>query len=274
VDTSAGEWTKSITYFSVDKVDTARWLDGMATDMPFADINRAKFEQGIEMAGIGYRYTLEELGQAMMIPGLNLTAERAEAARRTSEEHIDRVVRIGDHDKGFTGLLNNPNVPQVTAQADGDGNSALWSTKTADQIIRDVQNALTGVYQGSATVEMADTVLLPIAAMQLISNIRIPNTPISALDYLTKYNLYTMTTGTPLVIRGILNLDVLGAGGTGRMMVYRRDPRVVKFHLPMPHRFLPVWQTGPMTFDIPGIMRMGAVEIRRPLACRYVDGIS
>ena len=95
VDTSASEWAKSVTYFSLDKVGQADWLDGAATDMRFADVNRNKFEQGIEMAGIGYRYTLEEIGQAMMIPGLNLTAERAEAARRAYEEFMDKLARLG-----------------------------------------------------------------------------------------------------------------------------------------------------------------------------------
>ena len=78
IDNSAGEWAKSVTYYSLDKVGQAHWINHTASDIPYADINRNKFEQGIEMAGIGYTYTLEELGQAMMIPGLNLTAERAE----------------------------------------------------------------------------------------------------------------------------------------------------------------------------------------------------
>jgi hypothetical protein len=273
VDTSASEWAKSVTYFSLDKVGEAQWFDGMATNMPLADINRAKYEQGIEMAGIGYRYTLEELGQAMMIPGLNLSSERAEAARRSYEEFMDRLARIGDARKQVTGLLNNATVTQVDAIADGTGSSALWSNKTADQMIRDVQNALTAVYEGSNTVEMADTVLLPISNMELLANTRVPNTFGNALDYLMKYNLYTHTTGAPLTIRGILNLNNLGVGGTGRMVAYRRDPRVVKLHVPMVHRFLPVWQTGPITYDIPGIFRVGSVEIRRPGAFTYVDGI-
>ncbi len=274
IDTSAPEWAKSVTYFSIDKVGSADWFDGMATDMRVADINRNKFEQGIEMAGIGYRYTLEEIGQAMMVPGLNLTIERAEAARRAYEEFMDKVARNGDPHKNFTGLINNVNVPTVTAIADGTGSSALWTAKTADQMIRDVQGVLTGVYEGSLTVEMADTVLLPVDAMNTLSITRIPNTPMTALEYLAKNNLYTFTTGAPLTIRGILNLSSAGAGGTGRMIAYRKDPRVLKLHVPMVHRFLPVWQTGPITFDIPGIFRTGGVEVRRPLAMRYVDGIT
>src|SRR5499427_2227389 len=125
IDTSAGEWAKSVTYFSLDKVGQAQWLSHVATDMPYADINRGKFEQGIELAGIGYNYTLEELGQAMMIPGLNLPAERAEAARFSSEMFLDNHAYRGDASKSITGLFNNPNVTVVTA-ATGASGSSHW----------------------------------------------------------------------------------------------------------------------------------------------------
>jgi hypothetical protein len=57
------------------------------------------------------------------------------------------------------------------------------------------------------------------------------------------------------------------------MVAYRRDPSVVKMYMPMPFRFLPVWQTGPIIFEVPGIFRLGGVDVRRPKAMRYVDGI-
>lgn len=273
IDTSANEWARSVTFYSMDRAGLADWFDANATSLPLADVTRDRREQGIEMAAIGYRYNLEELGVAMLVPGTNLSTERAEAARRAYEEFIDRLVRIGDRRKNLSGLFNNPYVTRITAIADGTGSSALWSTKTADQIIRDVQNALIQVYSGSNTVEMADTVLLPISAMNLLASIRVPNTYGNALEYLTKYNLYTHSTQQQLTILGVLGLDTAGTGGTSRMIVYRRDPQILKLHLPMPHRFLPVWQTGPMVFDIPGIFRVGSVEIRRPNAVAYIDGI-
>lgn len=273
IDTSASEWAKSITYYSIDRVGNADWYDGSASVMPMADINRDKREQGVEMAAIGYRYNLEELGVAMMIPGMNLSSERAEAARRAYEEFVDRLVRVGDPRKKITGLFNNVFVTQTDAPAVGSGSSALWTAKNADQMIADVQLGLTNVYEGSNTVEMADTVLLPISNIQLLANTRVSNTYGNALDYLMRYNLWTATTGQQLTILGSLNLNNAGVGSTGRMVVYRRDPQVLKLHLPMPHRFLPVFQTGPMTYDIPGIFRVGSVEVRRPGAMQYIDGI-
>lgn len=274
VDESANEWAKSVTFFSMDKVGQAAWFHHMGTDMRLADVVRTKYEQGIEMAGIGYRYDLEELGQAMMIPNLNLTPEKAEAARRAYEEFVDKVAITGDTAKGWTGLINDANVTRADAPNDGTGSSRLWSTKTAALILRDINDAITGVYTGSNTVEMADTVLLPIAAFATLANLQLPNTSMTVLEYIKQNNVYTAITGLPLTIRGIIDLATAGSGGTGRMVVYKRDPRIVKMHIPMRHRFLPVWQTGPITFDVPGIFRLGGVEIRRPGAFRYVDGIS
>jgi hypothetical protein len=68
-------------------------------------------------------------------------------------------------------------------------------------------------------------------------------------------------------------LDTAGAGGTARMVAYRRDPNVVKLHIPMPHRFLPVWQSGPIRWEVPGIFRLGGTDVRRPKEMLYVDGL-
>jgi hypothetical protein len=93
------------------------------------------------------------------------------------------------------------------------------------------------------------------------------------LDYLATKNVYTQITGRPLTIRALRGLETAGQGGSGRMVAYRRDPQVLKMHIPMPHQFLPVMQTGPMVFDVPGIFRVAGLEVRRPKAVRYVDGI-
>lgn len=276
VDTSANEWAKSVTYYSSDKVGRAGWFHSQAKDIHIADIERTKNEVGIEMADIGYRWTLEELGQAMMIPGTNLGPDRAEAALRAYEEFVDDAVLRGKAEKSFSGFMNYPGVTTVTAQAGVGG--VTWALKAttatgADEIIRDVNDAITNVYTSTLQVELADTILLPLTQMTQISTLRIPNTAMSVLEYLRLHNVYTQITGQPLTIRGVRGLETAGAGPSARMIAYRRDPQIVKVHIPMTHRFLPVWQTGPMIFDVPGIFRFAGVEIRRPKSVRYVDGI-
>lgn len=272
VDTSAPEWAKSITYFSLDKVGRAAWFNHAATDMRLADVTREKHETTVELAGIGYRWTIEEIAQAQML-NISLPTEKAEACRRAYEEFVDEVAINGDTSKNFLGLANQSAVTQVDAAYTGTGSSPAWSDKSNAQIIKDFNDALTGVYTSTLQVEMADTVLLPVAAMTFIASKQMDNTTMTLLEWIKKNNVYTSVTGQPLTVRAVRGLETAGEGSTGRMIVYRRDPQVLKMHIPMPHRFLPVWQTGPLTFDVPGIFRLGGLEVRRPSAMRYVDHI-
>jgi len=272
VDEAAPEWTKSITFFSVDKVGAADWFHANATDVPLADIERSKFEQGVEMAAVGYRYNLEEIANAIQM-GINLDTSRASAALRAYEEFVERVAFTGDTDKGWLGLANQTVVTRVTAAADGTGSSSLWTAKTDDLVARDLNDQLTAVYTTSYQAEVADTILLPITRFTYLATKRLANMNMTLLQYIQQSNAFTALTGRPLTIRSIFGLDTAGQGGTARAIFYRRDPNVLKMHLPMRHRFLPVWQRGPLVFDVPGIFRLGGVEVRRPVAMRYLDGI-
>lgn len=274
VDTSAPEWIQSVTYFSMDGVGQAQWFNGLAQDVPKVEVTREKFETGVHMAAIGYGYTLEELGTAQLY-GMNLSADKATLARRTAEEKIDAVAFVGDATKGFTGLVNAATPTATTAPADGTGSATTFASKTPDQILRDVNGQLTGIFTGTLGAEIADTILMPYSVLLDLSTRRIDAVnQTTILEWIERNNIYTRTTGGALTIRGVFGyLDTAGASSTKRMVTYRRSPEVLKMHVPMPFRFLPVWQTGPIKFDVPGIFRLGGVDIRRPKAVRYLDGI-
>ena len=274
VDTTANQWAKSITFFSVNMVGAADWFSGSASDIPLADINRAKFEAGIEMAAVGYRYNLEELGQAMMLPNTNLLTERAAAARRAYEEFMYNIAMYGDTRKNWYGLTNYTTPSIITI-------ATPWATKIANgvasspgsaSLLQDVNGILTNIWQSSLGIEMADTLLLPMAVMSLLASSQLPYTAMTYLDFIQTRNLYTLTTGRPLTIRSVRGLDTAGASGNGRIVAYTRDPDILKIHVPMPHQFLPVWQRGPIVYDVPGIFRTAGLEVRRPGAMRFADG--
>lgn len=273
VDTTAPEWIQSVTYFSSDAAGKAEWFSGKAQDVPHVDIVREKFQTTVSMAAIGYRYDLEEINTAIMY-GVALNADRAVAARRISEEFIEKVAFTGDVSKGFTGLINNGSVTATTAPADGTGSATTFASKTPDQILRDINGQLSGIFTGTLGAEMADTLLLPYAVMIDLATRRIDAVnQTTILEWIERNNIYTRMTGQALTIRGVWGLETAGASSTARMVAYRRDPSVLKLHIPMPFRFLPVWQIGPMLFEVPGTFRLGGVDIRRPKSVRYLDGI-
>lgn len=266
VDTTAHPFAKSVTYFSADKAGAADWLNGNADDVPKADVEWAQFETSVFTAGIGYGYGWEEINQAQML-GIGLTNDKANAARRAAEEMVDRIALEGDATKNFEGLFDHSAVTATPATT-GD-----WAAATPDEIIGDVNDALTNVQVATNNVVMADTLILPYTQFNLIASKRLTDTAMTVLEFIRANNVYSATTGAPLTIRAARKLDTAGVSATARMIAYRRSPEVLKLHMPMPHRFLPVWQSGPLRWDIPGVFRLGGLDIRLPSEISYVDGL-
>ena len=270
IDSSAPPWAKSITVFSTDMVGKADWFSHLAHDIPLADITRGKAEVAIEMAGIGYRYTTEELQQAMVTPNVNLQTDRAAAAKRAAEEFIHATALYGAPQKNWFGLINNPAPAVINV-------GTTWAARVAANqtanILADLNGVLMNVWLASQTVEMADTLLMPLGAMSILSMTQLPNTTMNLMEWVSKNNIVTQQTGRALIIRAVRGLDTAGPAGQSRVIAYRRDPEIVKMHIPMQHQFLEVWRTGPMIYDIPGIFRLAGLEIRRPGGVRYLDGV-
>lgn len=272
-DTSAPEWTPSVTYYSTDQVGAAKWVSGFASDLPNADITREKHKQAIHMAAIGYGYSLEEIGQAQLL-GIPLASEKALAARRAYEEFIDKIAFQGDAAVNFDGFIDHAGVTGSALVAQNAGaTSRLWSAKTADEILIDLNEPLSDTHSVSGTVELADTVLLGVTRYNYIATKpRSANSDTTILEYYLRNNTYTSQTGRPLTVRTLRGLEAAGAGATNRMITYRRSPDVLKLHIPMTHRFLQAQQKGALYIEVPGIFRIGGLEIRRPGAVRYRDG--
>lgn len=281
VDTSGPEWAPGILTYTSDISGQANWQSGYAKDVPLADVSQSQSLRNFQLAAIGYQWNIEEVNSAIQV-GSSLPDRRARAARLAYMKFMYDLTLKGSAEKGLGGLINYSGVTATTAPADGTGSVTTWvdedgvGTKTPAQIVRDINLALQGVYLSTYEQEMADTILLPVEAYNYIAS-----TPYSAttmetiLSFVQRTNIYTLTTGQPLTIRTVRELSTGDAAGTGgRMVAYKNDGDFVKLHLPMPHRFLPVYQDGPLNFTVPGIFRTGGLELLTNAGMRYIDGIS
>lgn len=282
VDTSGPEWSPGILTYTSDMSGRANWQSGYAKDIPLADVNQDTQTKNFQLAAIGYQWNLEEVNTTMGFPGAGLPDRRARAARLAYMKFMYDLTLKGSPEKGMGGLTNYSGVVATNAPADGTSGSTLWvnaagvGQKTPAQIVRDINIALQGISLATFEAELADTILLPVEAFNYIAA-----TPYSAttmetiLSFVMRTNLYTMQTTRPLTIRTVRELGKGSAdGATGRMVAYKNDGEYAKLHLPMPHRFLPVYQDGPLNFAVPGIFRTGGVELLTTVAMRYIDQIS
>lgn len=265
VDNSAPEWIKTVDYYSMDISGKAGWTADRAKDLNMVGTELGKASSSVFMADIGYDYGLEEVNQASML-GMNLPGEKAAAARMIYERTVDNIAFTGDEEKGWKGLFNHA---AVTADSAPTGD---WATATEDQILADINAVITGVFTATNEIAISDTLILPSVKYQFIASKRLGDTGMTILEFIQKANSYTAETGQPLNSRSSRGLNTAGAGGTSRMVAYRNSSEVLKMHIPMRHRFLPVQIDG-LTYQVPGIFRLGGLDIRLPKEVRYSDGI-
>lgn len=263
VSNEANEWAESIIYYSMDATGMAKWLGDKSFDVPLAEIATHKNAIPVRTGGIGYGYSLEELGAAQML-NRPLTDMKASAARRGSEELIQKTAMTGDATIGFSGFINNANVPT------GNATNGSWATATADEILQDINDLFSSINEISNDNEAADTLVLPIEKWNFImSTPRSATSDTTIAQYIAANSPYLNSIND---IVKIAELKGAGAGATDRMMAYTKDADKVILHLPMPFRFINTQEKG-LGFEVPGMFRMGGVEFRYPLSAAYADGI-
>lgn len=267
VDTSAHPFTQTVTYYSGDIFGAAKWINGNSDDIPLAGTERDLHKTAVHTAGIGYGFGWEEVGVAMLM-GVNLQNDDAMAARRAYEEFVDGALLRGSEEKGYLGLMNYTGVT-VVAAVTGD-----WDTATESQILEDFNAIILGVANDTLYTSIADTVLLSPGRLNILATRKLSDSGgMTILEWIRRNNTYTAMTNRPLTIGVLRGLETAGSGGVQRMIAYRRSPDVLKAHIPMPHRFLGIFQDGPLHWVNPGVFRFGGLDIRKKKEVRYMDGI-
>ncbi len=272
IDTSAHPFANQITWYTMDGVGQANFLATGGNDFPMVETEKNQYNVRVENLGVGYRWTEFELETAMML-NQNLRAERAEVVRRVVEEKLDDIVINGHSPLGWDGLMASSLITASTAAMNAAANSTNWARKTGQEIANDINNAISGIEITTLQTEMADTILLPIEERNLLATRQFAEgTDTNILDWIMKNNVYTAETGNRLTIMTLRGLETAGASGTSRMIVYKKDPRVLKLHMPMPLRFYSP-QQWLLMYVVPAAFRTAGLEIRLPQAVRYIDGI-
>ena len=270
VDTTGPQWLKTVGMYSGNQYGKAKWINGNSDDIPLVDIGRNFHQSQVYTAGVGYGYGLEEI-ECALEAGQDLRPDKAAAARRASEEMIDDVVFNGDQLKGFSGFLS---MPLVTVQAPIFGDWLGATPPTEDQVLRDLNSLISGSGQATNFTSYANTILLPELWYDFIASARLGDDGSETiLSFLERRNVYTARTGQQLMIRSMRGLDTAAVSGGARAVAYRNSAESLVLRMPMSYRFFPVYQEDVLNFVVPGLFRLGGLEVLRPEDIRYMDDI-
>jgi len=263
---AAGEWATTIRYEIMDMVGQGRRISPTGDDINLVDVGYSDKTYPIMLGGTGYAYTQEEIRQSSYLRR-PLDASRAAAAIESYLRHMNRVGLNGEAESGLFGLFNHPLVPV-------GGSVALnWLVQTPANILKDINALIDAVWNATAFNDHVDTIVIaPSRFSHLQATPRSDNSDKTVLQYVKENNLLTTMTGRPLTIMPGFGLDTAGVGGVKRMIGYVKSDMRLKFHIPLPVRFLAPQFVNYRT-QVLAEYKYSGVEFIYPKSAMYIDGI-
>lgn len=266
VSSEADPGAEKIFYRQYDQAGLAKIIANYGDDLPRADVKGSEFFAVVKTLASSFAYNFQEMRSAAY-GNVPLEQRRANAARRAIAQLENSISFFGDTASGLVGMFNAPNITTVTIPADGTGATKTWSTKTPDQILRDMNLVANTVVSVSLGVEIPDTMLLPLAQYNYVaSTARSANSDTTILNYFLQNNPYIKE------VEWVNELLGAGASSTDRMFAYRRSPEVLTMEVPSDFEQLEL-EIRNLEYKVPCVERFGGVLIYYPLALAYGDGI-
>lgn len=266
VSNEADPGAEKIFYRQYDQAGLAKVVANYGDDLPRADVSGKEYFAIVKTLGASFAYNIQEM-RAAIYGNVPLEQRRANAAKRSIAQLENSIAFFGDTASGLTGFINAANITSVTLPADGTGSSKLWSTKTPDQILRDMNLVANTIVSTSLGIEIPDTMLLPLAQYNYVaSTARSANSDTTILNYFLQNNPYIKQ------VEWLNELLGAGASSADRMMSYRRSPDVLTMEVPSDFEQLEI-EIRNLEYKIPCLSRFGGVLVYYPLAISYADGL-
>lgn len=249
------------------------WISGNGTAIPGVNVDGTKTMTPLLPAAREISFTEIQLQRSQRL-GQSIDAQQTDSLNILYQMSTDQMVYIGDTAVNVTGLLNNANVTATTAAAVGTGSSTLWSTKTAQQIMNDVNNLLSATWTASGFAVCPRKIGIPPTNFALIANTLVSTAgTVSVLEYLKNNCIANSINGTPLEIVPMKWITGLGTSGNGtnRMIAYTNSVDRVRFTMAPIQRFTAYYQG--IRYAAPYIWAYGGTEFVYPETVQYMDGI-
>lgn len=246
---------------------------GGANGVPIVTANLSKGTYKAHTWSAALRVMFVDMQRGSAI-GRSLDQMLQDGVRMSYDKHMDANVYVGLERYGTTGLLNDPDAAETTAAS--TGTSTKWKDKTPQQILQDVNNALSAVWEACEYDNSAlpDHILIPYEQYNYILTTMVTDLATETiLDYLLKNNAAARNGGS-LNICPTRWCKGAGTAGTDRMAVYVRNRRFLKMDELVPlARIMSAPNVTSVCYDTAYMANLSEVQLLYPTSMLYVDGI-
>lgn len=270
-DSTAGSGAETITYRSFDRVGVMKLIADYANDLPRSDVKGREFTINVKGLGGSFGYNLQEI-RASAKAGNALEQKKANSARQSYEQKVNRLAWFGDANSGLLGMLNQPDVPAATVQTGATSGNIPWSGKTNDEILQDMNDAIGDVWTLTNMVEMPNMLLLPAEQFRFVKTTRLSTASDTTILEFFLANNEGVTVEAVNELKNVAPLPSGAPGPSNVMIAYRRDPDKLTLELPQLFEMLAVQVRG-LEYVVPTHARYAGVQFYYPLSANIVEGI-
>lgn len=277
---TGGGWVDYVSAMSV-----AYGITGGSVDSPVAaggangiPVVQASVDKGVYKAhtfAAALRVMFQDMQRSNYI-GRSLDNLLQDGVRLAYDKHIDANTYVGIEDYGTTGLVNDPNATETTAAATGTESGTTWASKTPQQILNDINTALTTVWAANGYDETAipNHILIPYEQYNYILTTMVTDLATETIfDFVMKNNVAAKNGGS-LFIGATRWCKGAGSGSKDRMVVYVNHERFVKMDELVPlSRVMSAPNVANVCYDTAYMANVSQVQLFYPTSILYVDGI-
>jgi hypothetical protein len=261
------EGAETYKYEIYDHVGEFGLLADYADDLPTSDVLRGEIINTIRGFGGSFKYTTEELRKAQFA-GVSLEQRRVESVRKAYEQLANRLALFGQAGTGMKGMFNHPVVDKVVASGSASDGWFDAASVTPDLMLEILNAGITYQINSTRQVEQPDTMLVPYSVYRKIST-----TPRSTVSDTTVLEYFLRTNSYIKDVMPINELDPANSGGAlskERIVIYKRSPEKLQFHVPMPLKFHAPQQRN-LAYMVPAEAKFAGVALYYPKSITYVD---
>ena len=165
-------------------------------------------------------------------------------------------------------------VRSVAASADQTATNTQWAHKTADEILNDINSAISALWRDNdcSSDALPNHILIPVEQFGALVTRKVSDdSERSILTYVLENNL-TVQQGGELTISPCKWCSGRGSSNSDRMVVYMNRVDRICFNLTQPLRRMDT-EYSDMRIKIPYIAQFSEVRFLYPSTVRYLDGI-
>ncbi len=260
-----------VSYASTGKEDDNLFYDA-ANDIPVIQADMTKRVARTFNFAEYLAFTITEK-EKMLTVGRDPEAILNKGIRLHCDKVVDQNAYVGFRKVGSTGLCNSPVIARSAASRGASGQTR-WLNKTADEILNDINTALSAVWEENdcASDALPNHILVPVEQFGMLVTRKVSDdSERSILTYVLENNIATRQ-GKELIISPCKWCSGVGSDSSDRMVVYINQVDRICFNLTQPLRRMET-EYANMRIKIPYISQFSEVRFLYPSTVRYMDAI-